>query len=81
MIAGRTKRYPGGGGLGSPAGILAGALPSPTEVLLERLGSVVSVVNWQDLEGRCSQLFHLSDDREVGDKWSATKKRVPPDVI
>lgn len=54
----------GGGGLGSPAGILAEAPPIQAEALLERLAGVVLVVNELDLEGWRSQLlYHVSDDK------------------
>lgn len=53
----------GEGGLGSPAGTLAEAPPTQAEVLLERLGGVVLVVNELDLEGWRPQLYHVSDDK------------------
>lgn len=55
----------GGGGLESSAGILAEAPPIQAEVLLERLGGVVLVVNELDLEGQTPRLYNVSDD-EVG---------------
>lgn len=50
-------------GLENSAGILAEAPPILAEVLLERLGGVVLVLNELDLEGWKAQLYRVSDDK------------------
>lgn len=62
-LGARATWIVGGGGLESSAGILAEAPPIQAEVLLERLGGVVLVVNELDLEGQTPRLYHVSDDK------------------